>query len=173
MLDRYAIQQERERKQVIQDLLPWHKYSSTMPVCLMAPKLFFSTYRNKGIKQSKSCKQGKHKPASNWLISEPSIFLPAIVQQSRFHHFQCRLLLCFLKTCHFCYCQNNGSVTPSGWLSSEPINSRMKLYLIRHAECGHNVGQAAYASSVDLARMAADSPGISSASAEAMRMATI
>lgn len=47
----------------------------------------------------------------------------------------------------------------------------MKLYLIRHAECGHNVGQAAYASSVDLSRMAADSPGTSSDYAEAMKMA--
>lgn len=48
----------------------------------------------------------------------------------------------------------------------------MKLYLIRHAECGHNVGQAAYASYVDFCGIATDSPDISSDSAEAMKMAT-
>jgi hypothetical protein len=99
LLDFYAIQEKREKIKSSKDLLCWHEYSSTIPpqVCLMAPKLFLVPMDAKYVKQSKYHKQGKHEPVSNWFISEPSVFLPAAVQQSRFHHVPRRLLLCFLK----------------------------------------------------------------------------
>jgi hypothetical protein len=41
LLDCHAIQQEEQEIKSSKGLLCWHKYSSTIPVCLMAPKLFW------------------------------------------------------------------------------------------------------------------------------------
>lgn len=94
-VDCYATQEKGGKIKASKDLLCFaqiliNDFTSSLP---NGTKTFLVPMDAKYDKQSKDHKQGKRGSVSNWLISEPSVFLPAAVQQSRFHHVPSCLLV--------------------------------------------------------------------------------